>query len=307
MRRFILGLSPATTGVAAMLLGMLMFATNDALGKWLVTNYALGQVVLIRSLAALVMLLPMLWKTGLVPLVTVERPGLQLTRVLLSTIEVFCFYFAVAYMPLADVMTYWLAGPIYVAAVSPFLLGETVGWRRWSAIMVGFVGVLVALQPSAATLTLPALISIAGSAAFAFMIVSGRQLRNTPDTTLAFWQLMGAGIVGAFLAPFDWKPIGSASDLALLCLLGVVSTGAHLLVNRALKLADAAALAPLQYTLLLWAIVFGWMFFGDIPQTHTLAGGALIVASGLYIVFREHRLKKNRPETAEAIRDIQNG
>jgi drug/metabolite transporter (DMT)-like permease len=307
MRRFFLGRSPAATGVLVMLLGMLMFAMNDAMGKWLVTSYSLGQVVLIRSLAALVMLSPMLWKTGAVSLTRVERPWLQLSRVVLSTIDVFGFYFAVAYMPLADVMTYWLAGPIYVAALSPFLLGEKVGWRRWSAIVVGFIGVLVALQPGAATLTLPALISIAGSAAFAFMIVSGRQLRNTPDSTLAFWQLMGAGIVGVVLAPFDWRPIDSSMDLALLCLLGVVSTSAHLLVNRALKLADAAAVAPLQYTLLLWAIIFGWMFFGDVPQTHMLAGAALIVASGLYIVFRENWLKKNRPETTEAVRSIQNG
>jgi drug/metabolite transporter (DMT)-like permease len=307
MRRFFLGLSPAVIGGLIMLLGMLMFATNDVMGKWLVSSYSLGQVVLIRSLAAFAMLLPVLWKTGAVPLIKVERPGLQLARAVLSTIDVFGFYFAVAYMPLADVMTYWLAGPIYVAALSPFLLGEKVGWRRWSAIVLGFVGVLVALQPSAATLTLPALISIAGSAAFAFMIVSGRQLRNTPDTTLAFWQLMGAGIVGALVAPFDWTPIDSGRDLALLCLLGVVSTSAHLLVNRALKLADAASLAPLQYTLLLWAIVFGWMFFGDVPQTHMLIGAALIVASGLYIVFRENWLKNNRSKTAETVRDIQHG
>src|SRR5690606_36464477 len=129
---------------------------------------------------------------------------MQVVRVIMSSAEVYCFYFAVITLPLADVMTYWLAAPIYVAAMSPFLLGEHVGWRRWTAIVIGFGGVLVALQPSAATLTAPALVSIAGSFCFAFMMLSGRALRGTPDTTLVFWQMVGAGLLGLVIAPFNW-------------------------------------------------------------------------------------------------------
>src|SRR5690606_13616555 len=153
---------------------------------------------------------------------------MQFVRVVMSSAEVFCFYFAVITLPLADVMTYWLAAPIYVAAMSPFLLGEHVGWRRWTAIFVGFIGVLVALQPSAATLTPPALISILGSFCFAFMMLSGRALRGTPDKTLVFWQLIGAGLVGLVTAPFGWVT-PTAFDFSLLAMLGVVAMVAHML------------------------------------------------------------------------------
>lgn len=119
--------------------------------------------------------------------------------------------------------------PIYVAALSPFL-PRKVGWRRWTAIAIGFVGVLIALQPSSASLTSAALFSILGSAAFAFMMLSGRQLRNTPDTVLAFWQIIGAGLAGlvaVFVTPSGWLPVQSGFDLAFLGLLGVVAMAAH--------------------------------------------------------------------------------
>ncbi|MDR6819649.1 drug/metabolite transporter (DMT)-like permease [Neorhizobium sp. 2083] len=282
------------TGPMLMLLGMLMFALNDAMGKWLVASYGLGQVVLVRSLAALLILVPMVWKAGFGNLLVVERPGMQFFRVAFSTAEVFCFYYAVMYLPLADVMTYWLAAPIYVAACSPFLLGEKVGWRRWTAIAVGFVGVIITLEPSSAMFSLPAVISIIGSAAFAFMLISGRFLRGTPDSTLVFFQVMGAGIAGLAFAPVDWSPIASSRDLLLLGLLGIVAMAAHMLVNRALKISDAATVAPLQYTLLLWAVIFGWMFFGDTPRLGMMVGAALIVASGLFIFIREQALKKSQ-------------
>ena len=283
--------STARLGIIVMLIGMLLFALNDVMGKWLVATYSVGQVLLIRSAAAMVILVPFLWKSGMKPLLNVERPGMQFLRVFLSSAEVYCFYFAVITLPLADVMTYWLAAPIYVAAMSPFLLGERVGWRRWTAIVIGFVGVIVALQPSAATLTAPALISILGSFCFAFMILSGRALRGTPDTTLVFWQLVGAGVFGLVSLPFGWvTPTGF--DFFLLALLGVVAMVAHMCVNRALKLADAATVSPIQYTLLFWAIIFGWMVFGDVPRLAMLIGAAIIVFAGLFIFLREQKLKK---------------
>lgn len=282
----------SVAGPALMLIGMLMFALNDTMGKWLVASYGLGQVVLLRSLAALVILVPMVWMAGLPALTKAERPWMQLARVICSTAEVFCFYYAVMYLPLADVMTYWLAAPIYVAALSPLLLGDHVGWRRWTAIAIGFVGVIITLEPSAAMFTAPAVISIIGSAAFAFMMISGRFLRGTPDTTLVFFQVMGAGLAGLAFAPFDWSPIQSGFDLGLLGLLGIVAMAAHMLVNRALKISDAATVAPLQYTLLLWAVIFGFLFFGDVPRLTMLIGAALIVASGLFIFIREQMLKQ---------------
>lgn len=282
----------AFTGPAVMLLGMILFALNDAMGKWLVASYGLGQVILVRSIAALLILAPFLWMAGPKSIVEAERPWLQVARVIFSTLELFCFYYAVMYLPLADVMTYWLAAPIYVAAASPFLLGEKVGWRRWTAIAVGFIGVIITLEPSSAMFTTSALISIIGTAAFAFMMISGRSLRSTPDKTLALFQTGGAALAGLFFAPLNWTPLTSVTEVLLLGLLGIVAMTAHILVNRALKISDAATVAPLQYTLLIWAIVFGWWFFGEVPRLTMLVGATLIVGSGLFIFFREQQLKK---------------
>ncbi|MBP1872281.1 drug/metabolite transporter (DMT)-like permease [Ensifer adhaerens] len=285
----------ARTGVIVMLLGMLMFSLNDVMGKWLVATYSVSQLMVIRSIAALLVLSPFILKRGLRSMLQVERPWLQALRSLLFAVDASAFYFAVAYMPLADTMTYWLAAPIYVAAASPFLLGEKVGWRRWTAILIGFAGVVIALEPSKDTFSLPALIALVGSAAFAFALMLGRTLRSTPDTTLVFWQVIGAlvfSLVGVAANPTGWAPVDGEAVLQL-GMLGIVAMLAHILVNRALKLADAATVVPLQYTLLLWAVVFGWFFFGDMPRPTVIIGAALIVASGLFIFFREQQLKRH--------------
>lgn len=281
--------STVRAGVALMLLGMLLFALNDVLGKWLVATYSVGQVLLFRSIAGLVVLTPFICVAGPATLFRLERPGLQALRATLATVEVFCFYAAVQHIPLADAMTYWLAAPIYVAALSPLLLGEAVGWRRWSAIAAGFVGVVIAMGPSAAALTPAAVYALIGSFTFALMMLTGRMLRGTPDVALVFWQMAAAIAAGVATAGFGWAT-PTALDLGLLALLGVVALGAHLCVTRALKLADASTVSPLQYTLLPWAMLFGWLFFADIPHARMLLGAAIIVVAGLFIFFRERQL-----------------
>lgn len=286
--------SAARNGALVMLLSMLMFSLNDVMGKWLVGTYSVSQLMTIRSLAALVILAPFIVKRGWRVFLVVERPGLHALRSLLFAIEASAFYFAVAYMPLADAMTYWLAAPIYVAAASPFVLGEKVGWRRWTAILIGFLGVLIALEPSRDSFTLPAVIALIGSASFAGAILLGRTLRETPDTTLVFWQVVGAlifSVAGLAIHPSGWVAPDFEATI-LLGLLGIVAMMAHILVTRALKLADAATVIPLQYTLLFWAVIFGWLFFGDTPRITVIIGSVLIVASGLFIFFREQQLKK---------------
>lgn len=278
-----------------MLLGILLFSVNDVMGKWLVATYSVGQVLLFRSLAALPLLLPFAGRSGRWAIFYRERVGLQALRAVLSTAEVLLFYWAVVFLPLADVVTYYLAAPIYVAATAPLLLGERVGWRRWAAIAVGFAGVVIALNPSRAALTWPALIPLVGSVAFALMMITGRQLRGVPDVSLVFWQTAGALAAGAATVGIGWVTPGPR-DLALLALLGVVATGAHLCVNRSLKLADAAVVTPFQYLLLVWALLFGFVIFGDVPKPSTLAGAAIIVASGLFILLGQaHRVREASP------------
>ncbi|WP_269930992.1 DMT family transporter [Aminobacter sp. HY435] len=283
-------------GVLLMLLGDFMFALNDAMGKWLVTSFSVGQVLFIRSIGAFIILGPMIAKQGIAPLTKVERPGLQVLRVVLATADTAFFYAAVAYLPLADVMTFYMAGPIYIAALSHFFLGEKVGWRRWIAIVLGFCGVVIALRPSTASLSLASLFAIVGSLSFSVTLILSRKLRATNDTTLVTWQTLGALAVGAILAIADWRS-PTALDWSAMLLLGVVSCAAHLMITRALKLAPASLLAPLQYTLLLWAVVFGIAFFGDYPDAQGLIGSAIIVLAGLFIFHRQKVVDKAEPET----------
>ncbi len=263
-----------------------MFALNDAMGKWLVASYSVGQVLLVRSVGAFLVLSPMIVRQGVSDLVRPGRPGLQALRVLFATLDTALFYAAVVYLPLADVLTFYMAGPIYIAALSHVFLGEKVGWRRWLAIVVGFGGVVIALRPSTASLSLSSLFALLGSLSFAISMILGRRLRGTSDTTLVTLQTLGSLVLGLVLALADWRAPG-VLDWAALLLLGVVSCVAHLLITRALKLAPASTLAPLQYTLLLWGVVFGVVFFGDVPDSQLLVGSAIIVLAGLFIFHRQ--------------------
>jgi S-adenosylmethionine uptake transporter len=282
-------------GILLMLAGDFMFALNDAMGKWLVASFSVGQVVAIRSVGAFLVLGPMMARQGAGKLFNIERPLLQVLRVVATTADTGCFYAAVVYLPLADVMSFYMAGPIYVAALSHFLLGEKVGWRRTIAILIGFCGVLIILKPSSAAFSLASLFALVGSIAFAFAIILGRLLRGTSDTTLVTWQTVGMLVVGAALAIGNWAT-PSAFDLGAMLLLGVVSCIAHLLITRALKLAPASTLAPLQYTLLLWAVVFGFVFFSDVPGPRTLIGAAIVVVAGLFIFHRQKVVDTVPPE-----------
>src|SRR5881275_1604783 len=151
--------SARLAGIGLMLLSIFMFSFGDAMGKFLVGTYSVGQLLFLRACAALLLLLPMIWRQRR-DFVRLERPWLQLVRVTLSTLEVAAFFLATVYLPLADVITYYLACPIFVTALSAIVLRERVGWRRWTAILIGFCGVLIALHPSAQTMSWPALIAL---------------------------------------------------------------------------------------------------------------------------------------------------
>src|ERR1700686_1664962 len=195
--------SARLAGVGLMLLSIFMFSFGDAIGKFIVATYSVGQLLCLRAFAALLVLSPLIWRhrAAFAPL---ERPWLQLLRVLLSTLEVAAFFLATVYLPLADVVTYYLACPIFVTALSAIVLRERVGWRRWGAILIGFGGVLIALRPSAQTVSWPAMIALGGSLSFAVLMLITRSLRATPDIVLASSQFMGTFLLGALLSPIGW-------------------------------------------------------------------------------------------------------
>jgi drug/metabolite transporter (DMT)-like permease len=269
-------------GIGLMLLSVFLFSLNDAVGKWLVASYSVGEVLLIRGLSALALLAPFLWREGIAVFAAAPRPRLQVVRALV------CFFWSVGYLPLADVITFYLAAPIYVTALAPFVLGEHVGWRRWAAVLVGFGGVLLALDPSAAALTSPALVALAGSMLYAVLLTLTRVLRNTANTVLVASQIVTTATFGLIAAPFGWvtPPPG---DLVLMVLFGALAMGGLACLNRSLKIAAASIVVPYQYTMIVWGVVLGFLVFGDKPRVHVLAGAAIIVAAGLFIFWREQR------------------
>jgi len=280
--------SAPLAGIGLMLLSILMFSCGDALGKFMVATYSLGELLWLRACAALIVLLPMIWRNR-ADFARLERPWLQLLRVTLSTVEVAAFFLATVYLPLADVVTYYLACPIFVTALSAIVLREPVGWRRWSAVLIGFCGVLIALRPSSQTVSWPAMIALGGSFSFALLMLITRSLRATPDVVLASSQFAGTFALGAVMSPFGWitPDLGS---LVLFAAAGCISVSALLCVNRSLKLAPASVVVPYQYSMIVWAVMFGYIVFDDKPTMATIAGAAIIIGAGLYIFLRERKL-----------------
>ena len=280
--------SARLAGIALMVLSIFLFSFGDAMGKFIVATYSVGQLLFLRACAALLLLSPIIWRQR-ANFARLERPWLQLFRVVLSTLEVAAFFLATVYLPLADVVTYYLAGPIFVTAMSAIFLGEKVGWRRWSAILIGFCGVLIALRPSAQTVSLPALIALGGSLSFATLMLITRSLRATPDIVMASTQFAGTFLLGAAMAPFGWVT-PTFSSLALFAVAGCISVSALLCVTRSLKLAPASVVVPYQYSMIVWAVLFGLIVFGDVPHASSIGGAAIIIGAGLYIFLRERKL-----------------
>ncbi len=231
--------SARLAGIGLMLLSVSMFSFGDALGKFMVATYAVGQLLWLRACAALIVLAP--------------------------------------------------AIPIFVTALSAIVLRERVGWRRWSAILVGFTGVVIALHPSAQTVSWPAMIALSGSLSFSILMLVTRSLRATPDIVMATTQFIGTFLLGVLMSPFGWVTPSSGS-LALFAAAGIISVSALLCVNRSLKLAPASVVVPYQYSMIVWAIIFGIIVFGDMPSPATIIGAAIIIGAGLYIFLRERSL-----------------
>ncbi|WP_063838504.1 DMT family transporter [Methylobacterium variabile] len=283
-----------------MLLGVLLFALNDTMGKWLLGTYAVGQLMLVRSVAGLCVMAPAIQRVGLSGFRGAPRPGLQVLRAACSTLEASLFFWGVSTLPLAEVMTYYMAGPIYVTALSPLLLGERVGWRRWAAIVAGFCGVVLALHPSPGSLSFGAVCALLGSFFYALFLITTRKLAAVSGTILMTGQLLSSLIFGAaFVLVYGWTSPGPV-DLALMLLLGIGSLSGNLCVNQSLRMAPATTVVPYQYTLILWGMLFGYVFFGEMIGPLTVAGAGIIVASGMFIFLREQQGLRRSPTRQRA-------
>ena len=253
----------AGLGVVLYLAGVALFSINDALGKWLVKDYGVGQLMMLRSIGAGVVLAPMILSLN-VKLVDSRQARLQVLRILFAAVDTFSFYYATRFMPLADVMTFYMATPLIVTALSAPLLGEKVERFRWIAVLIGFVGVLIALRPSPQMFSWAAPLALFGATTFALSQTITRELRGVHWLPLVFWQFAGGGLIGAATVPWAWTT-PTMFDLGLMFLVGIVSMTCFICIVRALALARAAVLAPLQYSAIVWAAIMGWLVWRDAP------------------------------------------
>jgi S-adenosylmethionine uptake transporter len=290
----ILNAASRRRGVWLYLLAIFFFALNDALGKWLAADYTVGELLALRAIGAAFVLAPLAWKLR-VNLTDRRRLGLQILRVLFMAADTFCFYYATRTMPLADVMTFYMAAPVIITALSALVLGEQVEPIRWAAIALGFVGVVVALQPSPDVFSTASPIALFGALMYALGQTTTRALRGAHWLHLVLWQFAGAGLIGAATLPFGFVAPGPF-DLALLFLLGVTAMTCFVFMTKALALTPASVLAPFQYTAILWATLLGWIIWRDVPSLAVALGNGLIIASGFVVLQAE----RSRMATAAA-------
>jgi drug/metabolite transporter (DMT)-like permease len=274
-------------GILLVSFSTLVFGLNNAIAKYLTHAYPNGEALAVRASFALLLLLPFVRLRDLKAAAT-TNPWLHLTRMLFSAVEIACFYWAVSLLQLAEVSTFYLATPILLTAISALALGERVGPWRWGATLIGFVGVLIALRPSGSALSWPALVALSGSLIYAIFLAITRRVREASSTVLVASQLVALSVAGTVTLPFAWTT-PSLTGFALMAAVGAIGIIGYFCVNRGLQLAPASTVAPFHYLSIIWAVLLGYLAFGDIPETPTLIGAALIVAAGAFILYRERK------------------
>jgi drug/metabolite transporter (DMT)-like permease len=280
------------SGIGWMLGAGFTLSVMDGLIKWSVGVFPVAQVVFIRSTFVLVLLTAILVRSGTLHAIRTKRPFGHLLRIALTATSIMTFFEAVRLLPLATAIAIGFVAPLFMTALSVPILRERVGVHRWMAIAVGFAGVLVITQPGPGGLEWPALLALFSSMLFATHLVAARWLARTEtDAALMFWQNLGVLVCSGVLSPFVWRPV-AAVDLAVVATMGVLLLVGQFCTVRAFRAAPVGAVAPFQYVELIWAAVIGYVFWHEMPPANVWIGASIVVASGLYVIWRE-RVRAN--------------
>jgi drug/metabolite transporter (DMT)-like permease len=279
--------SAAALGIAAAFVAFALFTMMDTVVKWMSAGYPLHQIVMTNALVALVPVLALVARAGTWQVLATRRPLLHLVRGLIGVGGAYGAFFAYSRMPLADAYAILFASPLFITALSAALLKEPVGWRRWTAVAVGFAGVLVMLRPGAGVVGLGALGALVGSLSFSSGVLLVRWAgRRESALAFVFYTNLVIAFGGASLLPTGFVA-PALPDLGLMIVAGLLNGTAMLLVVSAFRWAPAAVVAPFQYTQMLWGVLLGYLVWGDVPDRALLLGGGIVIASGLYILHRE--------------------
>jgi drug/metabolite transporter (DMT)-like permease len=283
-------------GILWMLLTGICFVGMDTLAKQLTQIYPVPQVVWARY-AFHFLLLALVLGPRLPRTLRTRRLGLQGLRSLLLLCATGLFFAALSFIPLADATAIMFVAPIVVTALSMPLLGERVGRHRWASVAAGFLGALIIIRPGTEAMDPAALLALGAASCYALYQVATRRLSATeaPLTTLAYTAAIGVLATSA-LMPFLWAPPAPLHWLAMAGL-GLLGGFGHFALIKAFQLAPAATVTPFGYSNLIWAVLFGYAVFGELPDAWTVTGALVIAGSGLYIVHRERlRVRKARAQ-----------
>jgi len=288
-------------GIALMCGAVATFACLDATGKYLLRYMDPLQIVWARYFGAFLLALVFLNPITMPKMMTTSRPLMQIGRSALLLGSTALNFFALRYLQLDEALAILFSTPFLVALLCGPLLGEWVGWRRWAAISVGFLGVLLVARPGFGGLHPAALLSFGSAICYALYVISTRVLARTDssETTLFYSNLVGA-VAMLPIIPFVWTKPDSAFVVALMVLIGALGSGGHYLLICGHRLAPASTLAPFIYTQMVWTTTLGFLVFGQVPHRWTIIGGLVVIASGLYLLNRERKVGKAEPSAPVA-------
>jgi drug/metabolite transporter (DMT)-like permease len=284
----------ALYGIYLKLGSLLLFCTMDAMVKALGGTYDAFQLMLFRSAIAMAPVAIIIWRSGGMKSVRANRPWMQAVRIVVAFGSTLGFFYVFPRMPLVDAYAISFAAPLFMVALSVPMLGEPVGWRRWTAVVVGFVGVLLMLDPWGIGFHAMSLIVLGATFCYSLSTVMLRLLsRHDSDVVALFWlslatsaaSLVGAVPVWVWPTPIDWL---------WLLVMGLLGGIGQILSTRAWRLAPAAILAPFDYSSIVLAVLFGYLWFKEEPSWMVWLGLPLVMGSGLYILHRERIRARER-------------
>lgn len=277
-----------------MLLAMFFFVTLDAVAKFLMQIYPVTQVIWGRFFFHMVLVLTalVLMRSNIKQAITSRRPGLQIWRSILMLVTNGLFFYAVRTVELTAATTIMFLTPVVVTILAIPVLGETVGIRRWTGVLIGFVGAVIIVRPGVIEVEMSILILIVATLTHALYQLFTRQVRvyDDPVTSLLYTGLVGT-VVMSIVVPFQWQ-VPMLEHWPLFVLMGLMGSVGHYCLIRSLRTAPASVVSPFSYTTMIWATGFSYFLFDELPDSWVYAGGSLIVASGLYILHRERQVKQ---------------
>jgi drug/metabolite transporter (DMT)-like permease len=288
-------------GIGYMILAVGLFSVMDAIVKWLSSTFSTIEIIFFRSVFAF---LPLLWvmaRSDGIAALRITRPGLHVLRCAIGMVSMYLYFVAYKVLPFADAIALGFAAPLFMTALSVPLLGEKVGIRRWSAVAVGFSGVLLMLRPGGELFQLAALVPIVAAFTYALAMVIIRQLSRQDGTVaIVFYFTAFTLVVSAAALPWTWvTPRGM--DWVWLAAVGLIGGVAQIAMTRAFTMAPIAVVAPFEYTAMLWAVGLGWFVWGTLPDAWTWAGSLVLIGSGLYILHREAAVSRAATREARAL------